>query len=108
VKQLILAADAKAMVDAYGDSALSMVTDPKLKSRINFQTVASPSFLHLLETNVGSFGLASKRFDATPWRQCGFITSCSRYAIGKRCLQCQPGKQDQQTQEGAFPTIDTG
>jgi hypothetical protein len=49
VKQLILAADAKAMVDAHGDSALSMVTDPKLKSRMNFQTVTPPSFLHLLE-----------------------------------------------------------
>jgi hypothetical protein len=44
VKQLILAADAKAMVDAHGDSALSMVTDPKLKSRMNFQTVTPHSF----------------------------------------------------------------
>ena len=53
VKQLIMAADAKALVDIYGDSAELMTSNLKLKSHMHFQTVAPCSFLHVPETHVG-------------------------------------------------------
>ena len=48
-----MAADAKALVDIYGDSAELMTSNLKLKSHMHFQTVAPCSFLHVPETHVG-------------------------------------------------------